>query len=132
MKAIIHGDAASLWEDVSAWGYPTVHDAGVLQEGALMFRIHDRGETVAYVWATWHAFLPDTLDFHACADPEYRGRWLSSKVVEDLMKGAELVGARLVITKTVGDRAARLVAALLKRRFGFEQHEDGTVFRRID
>jgi GNAT superfamily N-acetyltransferase len=92
------------------WTDPALH-------AALKLVGMDGPHLVAAAWLTETPLAPGWLHFHVAAFPDYRGRWLSRDVVEQMHAAARLCGACGVFTETPDGRWP-LVRRLL-RRYGY-------------
>ena len=137
MRVRFHSNAEELAAFLVAFDYPAPWHVRTLKDYCLMLRVEDYHSPrdiglAGYVWATWTNETDQVLDFHVCISPAYQGRWLTRKVWDDLYKIAVLCGAKAIETTTIGDRTARLVAAMLIRRFGFKRAPDGAIYKTIE
>ena len=129
MNLRIEGDPLAIAGFLFDNEYPAPWTSASLRDYAISLRLEtEAGDTAGYIWGTWKAALPGALDFHVCMAPAHRGAWLTQDVWSQLTYVAKLLGAESLVTTTIGDREARLVAALLQRRFHFVQLEDGSLF----
>lgn len=105
-----------------------------LQAYALIVRLENDGATVGYLWGVWtDYFVVESLSFHACISKEYRGRWLTKSLVNDLFKLCEFLGAKIIFTSFPGaTRHARLLTEILVRRFGFTKADNFVVYKQLE
>lgn len=137
MRLRFHHSAHVLNSFLQLLDYPASWNTQYIQNHCAMLRVEhvdDAGtDSVAgFVWAFWTDDAENpTLDFHVCILPEYRNRWLTPSVWADLHKAAELLGAKRIQTKAIGERPQRLVAEMLVRWLGFQRADDGYVYKDI-
>lgn len=135
LRARIEGDALAVMQFLEDHEYPPrgTWSAEALAE-CILIRIEevlpDWTETAGYVWATWSDEYMLCLDFHVCIARPYRTRWFT--VLPHLYQIALYLGALAVCTTTDGERASRLVRALLTRRYGYVTMPDGSLFKTLE
>lgn len=129
MRVRFESDADVVAHFLKVHQYPHPWSPSSLREFCIMLRLEDGPVIVGYVWASWAD--EGVLDFHVCVRRSYRGRWMQPNVMADLLKVAELTGAKAIKTTTPDERSARLVGALLIRRFGFSRISDNTVIKEL-
>lgn len=98
--------------------YPSPWTKENLEKYCLRVALKEDGETIGYAWGHWTQGRPNVLWFHVCVSPEWRGRWLSRRILSDLSKIAEFLGAEKLMTEPTGPDE-KLVRTVLKR-LGFK------------
>lgn len=115
MRVSIEIDPVAPCVALGRWGYPHAEwrNTDVLNK-CLVFRIARAlsSDPVAYVWFHWETPGSSTAKFHACADPKYRGRWVSPKVINDLLKAVWLMGAEGVVATPDTESHGRVLERL--------------------
>lgn len=132
-------DHLAVLEFLRAQGYPCPWTIETLRQ-CVCLRVERDGHTAAYVWAH---YVDNTmvLQFHACANRHYPGRWLTQRVLDRLLATAELMSATKLTTITEGP--LRPLIHRLLERLGFrpdgdamslylEPEHDGTVLQAED
>ena len=79
-----------------------------------LMEVADGDYVAALVWAHWFDGADRVLEIHACAAPDYRGRWLNRRTMECLFYLQPYTGARALIAQTRTPMAERIW-----RAFGF-------------
>ena len=117
MKVRFEADPQHVLDFMRAQEYPCPWDIESLRQCAL-FRIESEdGYIAAFVWVHYQGNTM-RLQFHACANRCYRGRWLTRPVFDRLLVAAELMSASALTTVTEGPLQP-LISRLLSR-LGFE------------
>ena len=129
MRVRLESDAEVVEHFLKVHNYPHPWSATSLREFCIIMRIEDGPIIVGYVWASWAD--EGLLDFHVCVRRSHRGQWAQPNVIADLLQVAELTGAKAIKTTTPDARSARLVGALLTRRFGFRRISENTVIKEL-
>lgn len=130
LRPVVEVDVRRFLDFLTLHSYPAIPRVEDLRSVILVSLIDNSSGLIAgYVWASEPD--PYVLDFHACLSPSWRGRWLTDDLYRDLETIARFYGARGMSTRTLGDRPARLVAALLQRRFGYTLRPDGSLYKQI-
>lgn len=126
MKVRFTTDKKGSWKRIASWQYPWPQD---VYDDHVMVEVTDKGKVVAHVWFEW---LNDTsLAIHMVADPDYRGKWMSARVLRGLRWAIELLGGDEVVTIAKDEDVVKL-----SEKLGFEFDEEtyekhGLVIRRM-
>lgn len=84
--------------------------------GDMYFVLVTHGEYwAALLWVHWVQGADKVLEVHAAAAPQYRGRWLTVAVREQLARAETLLQPRTVTAQVLSPRIGRLM-----QRLGFE------------
>lgn len=79
--------------EIAKWGYH--RDLNDYAQDLILARV---GKSAAWMWFERIEPRKDWLFIHMCANPECRGRWATSHVVESIYWITELSGGRRVYT----------------------------------
>lgn len=111
--------------------YPQPWSPQQLKGFAIVTRLetHDK-RLVGFIWGNFLPDAPDTINFHICIHPSWRGRWMDRRAIHDLFVLSRVCGAERVRGWLPPGREGQLFARLAPR-YGFVIEGDYIV-RRID
>jgi hypothetical protein len=72
----------------------------------------EQDEVVGYVWMHWMEDHDRYLELHAHVRKDWRGRWMQPAVVADLMKVAELCGARFIVCRALSHNVHKTLSKI--------------------
>lgn len=105
-----------VYKNITLW-HPHVWPR-VMLDSTILFRVTGgTGEDIGYVWFTIITTQPKVIyEMHLCTDPQYHGKWLTPKVLVDLIGYAYVDMQADRILATHADPSLRSVL----QRIGFE------------
>lgn len=94
-------------QSVDGWTATLLNECWLMEVG-------DGSYVAGLVWAHWVIGADRVIEIHAAASSAYRGRWLTSRVLDSLFQIVGVSGARAMLAQTTTPLAERIW-----RGFGF-------------